>query len=124
VSILICKGAGLIFVITNDGWWGDTPGYRQHLLFSVLRAIETRRSVARSANTGVSAIIDQRGDILQKTNYWEPAALKATINANDELTFYTQYGDYIARVSAFVSSLLLLIAFTQGYLKKRKSPIA
>jgi apolipoprotein N-acyltransferase len=124
VSQTVKDGAGLVFVITNDGWWGDTPGYRQHLLFSVLRAIETRRSVARSANTGVSAIIDQRGDILQKTNYWEPAALKATINANDELTFYTQYGDYIARVSAFVSSLLLLIAFTQGYLKKRKSPIA
>jgi len=111
-------GAGLIFVITNDGWWGNTPGYKQHFLFSVLRAIETRRSVARSANTGISAFINQRGDILQKTPYWETAVIKQTLNANYEQTYYTQNGDYIARVSAFVSILLLLIATTQGFLKK------
>lgn len=114
-------GAGLIFVITNDGWWGNTPGYKQHFLFSVLRAIETRRSVARSANTGTSAFINQRGDISQKTEYWVPAVISETINANYELTYYVRNGDYIARVSAFVSALLLLISFTQGYLRKKKS---
>ncbi len=46
-------------MITNDGWWGNTPGYKQHLSFSRIRAIEMRRSVARSANTGVSAIINR-----------------------------------------------------------------
>ncbi len=117
------KGAELIFVITNDGWWGNSPGHRQHLLFSVLRAVETRRSVARSANTGVSAIINQRGDIVQQTKYWEADALKATINANDRKTFYVTYGEYIARVSIFVSVLVFLIAFTQGFLKKKKSPV-
>ena len=124
VAATVRKGAELIFVITNDGWWGDSPGYRQHLLFSVLRAIETRRSVARSANTGVSAIINQRGDILQKTEYWKPAAIKATINKNDKLTVYVEYGEYIARISAFVAALVFIISFTQGFLKKRKSPIA
>jgi len=65
VANSINLGAGLIFVITNDGWWGNTPGYKQHFLFSVLRAIETRRSVARSANTGnFGLLINQRGDIL------------------------------------------------------------
>ena len=112
-------GAGIIFVITNDGWWGDTPGYRQHFLFSVLRAIETRRSVARSANTGISAFINQRGDVLDQTQYWEPAVIQQTLNANYELTYYTKNGDFIARISAFVSALLILIAFTQGYLRKR-----
>lgn len=112
-------GAGLIFVITNDGWWGETPGYKQHFLFSVLRAIETRRSVARSANTGISAFINQRGDILQQTPYWEPAVISETLNANYELTYYVKNGDYIARVSAFVSALLILISFTQGYLRKK-----
>jgi apolipoprotein N-acyltransferase len=119
----IREGAQLIFVITNDGWWGDTPGYRQHLLFSVLRAIETRRDVARSANTGVSAIINQRGDILQHTEYWKPAVLKAKLNVNNQQTFYVTYGDYIARISSFVSALVLLISFTQGFLKKRKSTV-
>ncbi len=114
-------GAGLIFVITNDGWWGDTPGYKQHFLFSVLRAIETRRSVARSANTGISAFINQRGDILQKTPYWETAVIKQTLNANYEQTYYTENGDFIARVSGFVSALLIIIAFTQGFLRKKRA---
>jgi apolipoprotein N-acyltransferase len=116
-------GAGLIFVITNDGWWGNTPGYRQHFLFSVLRAIETRRSMARSANTGISAFINQRGDVFQQTQYWEPAVIQQEINANYELTYYTINGDYIARISAFISALLILISFTQGYLRKRKSVV-
>lgn len=112
-------GSGLIFVITNDGWWGNTPGYKQHFLFSVLRAIETRRSLARSANTGISATINQRGDILQQTGYWVPAVIKQTLNANYEQTYYTKNGDYLARISAFVSALIFLIAFTQGYLRKK-----
>ena len=119
----IREGAQLIFVITNDGWWGDTPGYRQHFLFSVMRAIETRRDVARSANTGISAFINQRGDVLQKTKYWEPDVLKANLNINDKQTFYVAFGDYLARIAAFVSVLVLLISFVQGFLKKRKSTV-
>ncbi len=114
-------GSGLIFVITNDGWWGNTPGYKQHLMFSVLRSIETRRSVARAANTGVSAFINQRGDIIDQTDYWVPAVIKATLNANYKMTYYTINGDYIARGATFISSLLILISFTQGFLRKRKS---
>jgi apolipoprotein N-acyltransferase len=108
----IRKGANLIFVITNDGWWGNTPGHRQHFTFSKMRAIETRRSVARSANTGISAFIDQRGDVYQATEYWVPAVIRQTINANDEITFYVKYGDYIARLSAFVAVFLVLIAIS------------
>ena len=117
----IRKGAGLIFVITNDGWWGNTPGYKQHFLFSVLRAIETRRSIACSANTGISAFIDQRGDVFQRTAWWEPAVIRQKINVNDEITYYVKNGDYIARISAFVSALVLIISFVQGFLKKKKT---
>ena len=111
----------MILVITNDGWWGNTPGHRQHFLFSILRAIETRRSIARSANTGISAFINQRGDVFQQTAYWEPAVIKQQINANDKLTYYVKNGDYIARVSVFISVLVLLISLIQGFLKKKKS---
>ena len=82
------KGADLLFVITNDGWWGDTPGYKQHFEFSKLRAIENRRCIARSANTGRSGFFNQRGDVLQQTQYWVSDAIRETLKANDKVTFY------------------------------------
>jgi len=102
------NGANLIFIITNDGWWKNTPGYRQHLSFARLRAIETRRSIARSANTGISCFINQRGEILQKTSWWQDGALTGNLNASDKITFYVRYGDYIARISLYISGLILL----------------
>lgn len=109
----IKKGAQLIFIVTNDGWWGDTPGYRQHLQYARLRAIENRRSIARSANTGISAFINQRGDITAQTKWWEPVAIQQSINANDELTFYTRFGDFAGILSAGLSCILLVITFVK-----------
>lgn len=105
------KGARLIAVITNDAWWGNTPGYRQHLNYSRLRAIETRRDIARSANTGISAIIDQRGRILEKTDWWVPATLSGTVHLNDAITPFVAYGDIVGRLCVFIFLLLLLSAF-------------
>ncbi len=119
ISEFVQKGAELIFVITNDGWWKNTPGYKQHLSFSSLRAIETRRSIARSANTGISCFINQRGDISQATNWWEEATIKGTLKTNKHLTFYVKYGDYISRVAVFMSVLLLLY-FVSNWLRNRK----
>lgn len=103
------KGAQVIFVITNDGWWQDTPGYKQHMSFSRLRAIENRRSVARSANTGTSCFINQRGDVLQQTEWWKPAAIRQSINLNDELTVFSRLGDLTGKTAAFGAALLLLL---------------
>ncbi len=118
----ILNGANVIFVITNDGWWGNTAGHRQHLLFSVIRAIETRRSIARSANTGISCFISQRGDISQRTAYWVPAAIRQKINANDRITFYVKYGDYIGRFSLLVAALCALLTISES-IRKRKHRI-
>lgn len=96
VAEYVKQGAQFIAIITNDGWWGNTAGKDQHLQYAKLRAIETRRWVARSANTGISAFINQRGDIVQRTEWWTPDAIKQDINLNEELTFYVQTGDYIA----------------------------
>ncbi len=111
------NGAELIFIVTNDGWWGYTPGHRQHFIYSRLRAIETRRSIARSANTGISAFVNQRGDILWQSEYWVPAVMKYDLNANSRITFYSRYGDYLARISAFISVMLLLIAISMALRK-------
>lgn len=121
VTDYIREGSQFIFVVTNDGWWGDTPGYRQHHSYSRLRAIETRRSVARSANTGISSLINQKGEILQQTGYWEPAALRGELNANDILTFYSRHGDYIARTAYFFSLLVFLYTIISIITRKRRA---
>ncbi len=105
----IRHGATLIAVMTNDGWWGDSPGYKQHLTFSALRAIELRRDVVRSANTGISCIVDQRGDIRQATAWWEPAAFSAVVHPSTVLTFFARHGDLIGRAALGASSVLLLM---------------
>ncbi|HET6245732.1 MAG: apolipoprotein N-acyltransferase [Bacteroidetes bacterium] len=117
----IKNGAEVIFIITNDGWWQDTPGYKQHLQYAKLKAVSNRRSIARSANTGVSCFINQRGDIQQATSWWEPAVIRQTINANDKITFYAQHGDYIARAAVFIAALIFLsaIAFSMNKTKQR-----
>lgn len=118
VARSVKEGAQILFVITNDGWWGETPGYRQHFLMAVLRAVETRRDVAQSATTGISGFINQRGDILKQTKYKEAIAIKDNLNLNSELTFYVQHGDWVARGATFISALLLLASLVQGLMKK------
>lgn len=123
VNGFIKNGANAIFIITNDGWWGNTAGHRQHMLFSVIRSIETRRSIARSANTGISCFVNQRGDISQRTEYWEPAVISSDINLNDKITFYVRYGDYIARGCTIGAVLLLIISLMLHFrpeISKRK----
>jgi apolipoprotein N-acyltransferase len=101
-------GAEALFVITNDGWWGNTPGYQQHRSFSRLRAIELRRSVVRAANTGVSCFINQRGDVEQATLYGEDAVIRSRIELNKEVTFYAKYGEIIGYTAIFLTGMLLL----------------
>lgn len=119
VTEFVKNGADMLFVITNDGWWGNSPGHRQHLEFSKLRAIETRRSVARSANTGISGFINQRGDIIQQSKYWEQTALRNTLKANDKLTFYVRYGDYIYKSAVFLTALLVAMTIVKLILGKQ-----
>lgn len=114
----ILKGAQLIFVLTNDGWWGNSEGHKQHLAYSRLRAIENRRSIARSANTGISAFIDQRGEILSALPYGEKGILRMRIFANDKQTFYSLYGDFVARFALLLGGVLLAYALSYDLLKR------
>jgi apolipoprotein N-acyltransferase len=114
------NGAEVMMIITNDGWWGNTAGHRQHFTFASLRAIETRRSIVRSANTGISAFIDQRGDPHQVTKYWEPAAIKGIVNANDRLTFYVRHGDYLARIASYCGGILFLLSLVMHFIQKKR----
>lgn len=103
------KGAAFMAVITNDSWWGNTPGYRQHLSYSCLRAIELRRDIARCGNSGISCFIDQRGNILQQGPWWEEAVLRGSVNLNTRQSFFTRHGDITGRVSTLVFLLMLAL---------------
>ena len=114
----IRKGAKAMAIITNDAWWGDTPGYRQHLSYASLRAIETRRAIARCANTGISAIISPSGRIFQPTPWWEAAVIKGRIPLRDDITFFVSHGDITGRVCTFLF-LMLLMAMGVRFVTKR-----
>lgn len=96
VTEYIRQGAQFIAIVTNDGWWGNTSGKDQHFDYARLRAIETRRWVARAANTGISGFIDQKGDVIQQSEWWAPYSASQEINLNESLTFYVRNGDLIA----------------------------
>ena len=107
VTDYVKKGANLLTVITNDGWWDATAGHQQHLYLSSLRAIENRRFVVRAANSGTSAFINSRGDIYQQTTYNKAVAIRNKAYLHQEITLYTLYGDLIGRVSLLVSIWIL-----------------
>lgn len=120
VGDYVLKGATILGIITNDAWWGNTAGHQQHWSFARLRAIETRRSVARSANTGISGFIDQRGDVIVKSEYLKPAVLKATVKANTKLSFYVRFGDIIGKVALGLGITILLNLIVKSVVNKPK----
>ena len=119
VAAHVRNGATLIAIMTNDGWWDDSPGYRQHLAFASLRAIETRRDVVRSANTGISCAIDQRGVIQGSTAWWVPDARRYTVQQNSEITFFVCYGDLIGPVSVIAACIFFVIALVRRIRQRR-----
>lgn len=102
------NGAEVMFVISNDCWWDNTPGYRHLFSMSALRAVEHRRAIARSANTGISGFISSRGDKLETMGWDERGTLSDSVALNTRITFYTRHGDYIARIAIFMTILSLL----------------
>lgn len=116
----IKNGANIGIVITNDGWWGNTPGYHQHLSYSSLRAIETRRYIARSANTGISAIINTKGEITQQLGWWKRGFIKGQVVTNNKITFYVKAGDYIGRIATLLALLMLPVLLVK-YLRGRNA---
>lgn len=118
----ILKGANVMSIITNDGWWGNTPGHRQHLHYASLRAIETRRAIARCANTGISAFIDKRGRIVAASEWWKPQYLNGSLPLEERLTFFVTNGDVIGRVALFLFWLLLIMGVVRALTRGKLSP--
>ncbi len=108
ITEYVRKGANILTIITNDGWWGNTPGYRQHMNYARLRAIETRKWVARSANTGISCFIDPLGTVINPQPWDTQAAIRLAIPVDNRQTFFVKHGDILSRAVTIVSILLIL----------------
>ncbi|MCM5661663.1 apolipoprotein N-acyltransferase [Galbibacter mesophilus] len=113
VTGYVKNGANFLAIITNDAWWDNTQGHKQHLSYARLRAIETRKSVARSANTGISAFINEKGEVEKTLAYNQKGALSGEISINSKETFYVKYGDFIARISVLFAGMILLYAIAR-----------
>ncbi|MFN5335428.1 MAG: apolipoprotein N-acyltransferase [Bacteroidota bacterium] len=120
MSRYIKNGANLIAIITNDGWWGNTAGHKQHLAYARLRAIETRKWVVRSANTGISCFINPAGNIIQQAAWWQPDALKASVYSDNRETLFVKYGDIISKIALVMTALMICFYLFKSKLKSQK----
>lgn len=118
VTDYVKKGANFLAIVTNDSWWGVTEGHKQLLSYARLRAIETRREIARSANSGISAHIDAKGDVIADTFYGDQTTLFAKVNLYDKQTFYTRAGDLLSRISIFALGFLLFYFLIKWFQRK------
>lgn len=112
------EGADVLLNITNDAWYGREPAYTrttalwQHPAHMVMRAIENRMGVARSANTGISLFVDPVGRVYNATRLFEEDIRIDDVLTSDVLTFYTRHGDLVGNGAAAVAFLLMLSALT------------
>jgi apolipoprotein N-acyltransferase len=118
VTEYVKKGANLLFIITNDGWWKNTNGYDQHFSFASIRAIETRRPVARSGNTGISAFIDLKGKVSARTGWWTEAVIRGNLIPEKRITPYVKYGDWLLKAGIFSAVLVLSVLLIKELIRR------
>ncbi|HKW19528.1 MAG TPA: apolipoprotein N-acyltransferase [Terriglobales bacterium] len=106
------NGAEVFVNISNDGWYGDSGAYAQHLRQARMRAVENGRWLLRTTNTGVTAAIDPSGRVVQKVPRKVRTALVASYSLENRTTFYTRHGDWLAYACAIISLGAILAAIT------------
>ncbi len=119
VSKYVNKGSDWICIITNDGWWGDSYGHQQHHAYARLRAIENRRNIVRCANTGISSVINYKGEVEQFLPYNKKGIIEASIFRSYKTTFYSKYGDYIGRLASFLAIIYLLQSIISSFTHRK-----
>ncbi len=120
VAAFVRKGAEFIALITIDSWWAKMSGAYQHQRFSILRAIENRRWIARCAVGGISCYIDPYGHVYDATELFTEATLSRTIGRSTELTFYSKHGDWLGSLCLFIGGMFVAAALGQKVLNKKR----
>jgi apolipoprotein N-acyltransferase len=116
VSTFVSRGAQLLTLVTNDGWYGTSYGPWQHAAIGRLRCIENRRAMARCANTGVTLFYDTCGRSYAETSWWQQSVLTAEAPLENRITFYTAHPDVVPQACLAIAGLLALVAVA----KKRR----
>lgn len=109
VSSFVKKGAGLIFIVTNDSWYGNSSGPYQHQEIAALRAVENRRTVLRCANGGISCMIDPMGRTVTESSMFSKAVLVINAPLDYRLSFYTVHPLIIPYISLSLSLITMMI---------------
>jgi len=109
VRQFVLGGAEMLVVITNDGWFGVSSAPFQHLRMGVVRAVENRRYEVRTANTGISAIIDPYGRIEGSTPIGQRMVLDGKAYFRTDKTFYTRHGDVFAYANSVIAAAMLIM---------------
>lgn len=120
ITEYVRNGANFLAIMSNDSWWGFSQGHKQLMAYARLRAIENHREVARAANSGISAHINARGDVLEDTLYGDKTALPTTVKLYDQLTFYSRTGDLLARICMFALGFLVIYYYGEKWLARKK----
>ena len=115
------RGAEFLVNITNDAWFGRTAAPYQHLSMATLRAVENHVPIARAANTGISALIDSRGRVVQSTDLFTREVLSGKIKLKKSRTFYTEFGDVFTYLCAGFSVLFLILIRRKGLNRVERS---
>ena len=115
------NGADVLINITNDGWLGPTPVMRQHLANAVFRAVENNRPILRVTNTGITAYITGRGEVIDETRSFQPATRTWTVTPTASgKTFYTKHGDLFAGACAAISLLVFALTSLKSKVQRPK----
>jgi len=118
---LVNQDADILINITNDAWFGNTSAPYQHFSMVIYRAIETRRSVVRCANTGISAFIEPTGRIRQKSQIFQRDVLNQKMPILTENSIYVQHGDWLPKMSLILVAFLIVIHLLKLYLNEIKN---
>lgn len=110
---MVKNGADILINITNDAWFGATSAAYQHFAMTVFRAVENKRAIARSANTGISGFVDPVGRILSTTPIYEEKVLTRSVSMLKETTIYTRFGDLFAGVCLFLTMIIVITGIFQ-----------
>ncbi|HEU4508903.1 MAG TPA: apolipoprotein N-acyltransferase [Pyrinomonadaceae bacterium] len=114
------EGANILINISNDGYLGPTAVMRQHLANVIFRAVENDRQMLRVTNTGLTALISERGEIEDLTSAFQPDVRVWPVHSRTGSTFYTRHGDVFVQACTFIS-LLVLAAVTFFEARRRRA---
>lgn len=110
--------ANLLVNLTNDAWYGKSVGPWQHLRLAQSRAIETRRSLLRVTNTGVTSLVNAKGEVVKTLPMFTPATLEVEVDILNEETFYVRFGDWFAWLVTTIAAAIALLHLKRCWLRK------